>query len=49
MIYVDRSEQMPFVAKFAVAFVGGAALMVAGLISMTLFLFIFKIVIFGVC
>lgn len=49
MTYADRLEEIPFVAKFAVAFAGGAALMVAGLIAMTFFLLVLKIAIVGLC
>ena len=49
MTYADRLEEIPFVAKFGVAFVGGAAWMVAGLIGMPFFLLVLKIAVVGLC
>ena len=49
MTYADRFEQMPFVEKMFIAFIGMVVMSLAGLVAMTLVLVIFKIAIGGIC
>ena len=49
MTYADRFEQMPFVEKMFIAFIGMVVMSLAGLVAMTLVLVILKIAIGGIC
>jgi len=49
MTYAEQFEQMPFVFKLTIGFVGGLALMFAGVVAMTLLLVILKVAIGGLC
>jgi len=49
MSYADRLEQMPLAIRMFAVFLWCAAVVIAALFGMILFLVIFKIVVVGVC